>query len=85
MIGIYSITNSGNGKRYIGQSIDIEKRWREHRWHLRANKHKNNHLQNAWNKYGETAFVFEVLEECEFSVINDKEVFLINHFDSTKN
>ena len=85
MIGIYSITNSGNGKRYIGQSIDIEKRWREHRWYLRANKHKNNHLQNAWNKYGETAFVFEVLEECEFSVINDKEVFWINHFDSTNN
>lgn len=64
MIGIYSITNIINNKRYIGQSKNIYKRWSKHKSELRNNKHANQHLQTAWNKYGESCFIFEVLEEC---------------------
>ena len=31
MVGIYKITNKLNGKVYIGQSNDIERRWAEHK------------------------------------------------------
>lgn len=58
--GIYSITNTQNGKTYIGSSVNIRIRWRRHKLALREGKHKNPHLQAAWNKYGEAAFVFEV-------------------------
>lgn len=60
--GIYIITCTINGKIYIGSSINILKRWSDHRSALRAYRHNNPHLQRAWNKYGESAFTFEVLE-----------------------
>ena len=53
VVGIYCIRNKINNKYYIGQSIDIKNRWKEHKYNLRHNKHVNNKLQNAWNKYGE--------------------------------
>lgn len=64
MIGIYKITNKTNGKFYIGSSKNISKRFREHKLDLKKNKHKNKKLQNAFNKYGEENFIFEILEEC---------------------
>jgi group I intron endonuclease len=60
--GIYEIINLVNGKRYVGSAVRIEGRWKEHRRDLRAGRHKNRHLQNAWIKYGEAAFEFRVLE-----------------------
>ena len=65
MSGVYQIYNTVNGKRYIGSSIHIEQRFKEHLRNLRANKHANVHLQSAWNKYGEHSFVFEEVELCE--------------------
>ena len=65
MSGVYQIYNTVNGKRYIGSSIHIEQRFKEHLRNLRANKHANAHLQSAWNKYGEHSFVFEEVELCE--------------------
>ena len=65
MSGVYQIYNTVNGKRYIGSSIHIEQRFKEHLRNLRANKHANAHLQSAWNKYGEHSFVFEEIELCE--------------------
>lgn len=63
--GVYQIRNLRNGKRYIGStSYSFRIRWNMHRSRLRTNKHHSIKLQNAWNKYGEDAFVFEVLEEC---------------------
>ena len=61
--GIYSIYNSVNGKTYIGSSTNIKYRWYNHRSHLRKNDHKNKHLQNDWNKYGENVFEFSIIEE----------------------
>lgn len=55
-IGIYQIKNKINGKVYIGQSINIEKRLKRHLNDLRKLKHRNQHLQNAFNKYGEKSW-----------------------------
>lgn len=65
MSGVYQIYNTVNGKRYIGSSIHIEQRFKEHLRNLRANKHVNAHLQSAWNKYGEHSFILEEIELCE--------------------
>lgn len=60
--GVYVIRNTVNGKVYVGSASNISKRWHRHRKDLRLGRHKNLHLQAAWAKYGEGAFVFEVLE-----------------------
>ena len=62
--GVYKITCLVTNKVYIGSSNNISKRFGDHRWQLRNNKHANCYLQNAWNKYGEESFVFEILELC---------------------
>lgn len=60
--GIYKITNIKNNKIYIGSSKNINRRWNEHKRCLKNNDHHSGHLQNAWNKYGEENFKFEILE-----------------------
>ena len=85
MVGIYSITNSVNGKRNIGQSKDIRNRWNGHRGQLRNGVHPNRHLQAAWDKYGETAFVFEVLEQCRQEDLDEAECRLIAAYGTTDN
>ena len=59
--GIYSITNKINGKCYVGSSINLAIRKKNHVGELRGNRHGNEHLQRAWNKYGGDSFRFEVL------------------------
>ena len=68
--GIYEITNTINGHRYVGSAVDLKKRWRNHKSALAGNSHHSIYLQRAWSKYGEDAFVFDVLEywEPEFLV-----------------
>lgn len=65
MQGVYEILNMVNGKKYVGSSIDIEKRWREHRHHLNKGAHANSHLQRAWDKYESKAFTFRVIEQVD--------------------
>lgn len=59
--GLYKILGPG-GRFYIGQSINIPERWHYHRTQLRRGTHGNAKLQNAWNKYGEKAFIFGVID-----------------------
>lgn len=73
MIGIYQIKNKINGMVYIGQSIDIRRRWQEER----NRKQVNPHLRRAFDKYGLDAFAFTVLCECEYSELNELEKFII--------
>ena len=83
MIGIYKIENKVTDKVYIGKSVNIEKRWIQHRCHLNNNVHANDYLQKAWNKYGENGFNFSVLCECEESVLDEKEIYYINLYKAT--
>ncbi len=62
MTGIYSILNTANGKRYIGQSVNLSRRKSYHFNALRQNRHKNAHLQTAFNRYGSNNFVWSVLQ-----------------------
>lgn len=50
---------------YLGASSNIPRRWNSHRNALRRNRHRNVHLQRAWNKYGEAAFEFKTVWLCE--------------------
>ena len=59
--GVYQITNTINGKFYIGSSINCQARLIDHFRKLRKNKHINPHLQYAFNKYGEGVFEVEIL------------------------
>lgn len=61
--GIYKITNTTNNKFYIGSSKQLNKRIIDHFSRLRNNTHKNKFLQRAFNKYGESSFKIEILEQ----------------------
>lgn len=63
--GIYKIVNTITNQCYVGQSQDVKKRLKEHFRLLRHNKHTNQHLQNAFNKYGEYAFLGSIEVECQ--------------------
>jgi group I intron endonuclease len=60
--GIYKWTCTPTGRIYIGSAVNLQARWYGHRATLRGGRHSNAYLQHAWNKYGEDAFTFEVLE-----------------------
>lgn len=63
--GIYAITNLENGNAYIGSTNNFKRRWYDHRSSLCGDTHWNGRLQSAWNKYGENAFEFGILEYLE--------------------
>lgn len=71
--GIYIILNTKNGKVYIGQAVDFGERWYVHRAALKNNRHKNRHLQAAWNKYGAKVFKFQRLEHCPIEQLDERE------------
>jgi len=85
MTGIYKIKNLINNNLYIGQAINIEERWKDHKWELNNNKKCNKYLQNAWNKYGKDNFEFSIIEECEEDKLNEKEIYYISYYDSYNN
>lgn len=60
--GVYCIRHIESGRCYVGQAQNLKRRWREHRSSWTKGTHKNIKLQNGVNKYGEKAFIFEVLE-----------------------
>lgn len=65
--GVYKITNIINGKCYIGQSIDIHKRWAEHK---RKNNDENTYLRKAIKKYGIYFFKFEIVVVCSRDLLD---------------
>ena len=83
--GIYCIENLVNHKKYVGQSIDIYNRWKDHRRELNGNRHHNGYLQRAWNKYQENNFQFYILEECDVSLLDELETYYIHYFDCRNN
>lgn len=79
--GIYKIINIVNNKFYVGSAVDLRRRKTRHFSELRTGKHNNSKLQNAWNKYGEQAFVFVVVEELnlEADLLAAENVWLKEH------
>ena len=81
-IGIYRITNLLDGKCYIGQSVDIAERFRQHIKCGLGIDTPNNILYKAMLQDGVENFAFEVLEECERSALNTQEVYWIDYYKS---
>lgn len=79
--GVYKITNKVNNKIYIGSSVNVYTRWRNHIYELNNNKHSNNYLQNAWNKYGFNNFEFKIIEKCNKDNVRYREQYYINLFN----
>lgn len=62
--GIYQITNTANGKCYVGSAVRFNSRWKLHQTQLSRGEHHSVVLQRAWDKYGEDAFQFKRLLIC---------------------
>lgn len=81
--GIYRIFCVDSEKSYVGSAVNIEARWRLHRHDLRQKKHHSTHLQRAWDKYGEKAFSFEIIEEVtELESLVQREQFHLDRFNA---
>ena len=80
--GIYQIRNLTNGKRYIGQSSNVFKRWMDGKSALIRGNFNNIHLQRSWDKYGEENFSFEVLFWCNISMLTMFEQLSFNFLDT---
>lgn len=61
-MGIYMIICEPSGKIYVGSSTNIRNRWWKHKTALNRNDHDNSYLQHAWNKYGEEAFILQIIQ-----------------------
>lgn len=82
IIGIYCIENIKNQKKYIGQSIDINKRIKDHTRLLNSGKDNCRYLQRAWNEYGEDSFIFYIVKECLPEDLGEMEKAYILLFES---
>jgi len=74
---LYKIVNTVNGKVYVGQAVDYERRWQEHRTALNNGTHYNAHLQRAWHTYGADSFTFELLDFSGRERLNNEEIMFI--------
>lgn len=83
--GIYQIINKTNNHSYIGSAVDISGRWATHISSLKRNRHHSIYLQRAWNKYGEDAFEFIILEHCVKELLIFKEQFYLNEINPEYN
>lgn len=76
-IGVYKITNP-IGEVYIGGSVDVERRFQQHK-----KNSANTNLANSINDFGRNSHVFEIIEECRHSVLREREVFFIEMYKKT--
>lgn len=86
--GIYLITNKITNHKYIGQSVNIRRRFQS--YHKSEFKNPNSSMYNttlykAMRKYGLDAFIIEVVEECTPDELNDKEIYWIAKYNTYKN
>ena len=75
--GIYKVTNKVNGKVYIGQSVDIGRRWRTH-----MTAEDDIYFHKAIQKYGVENFEWEVIEQCKKKDLDEREIYWIEYYDS---
>ena len=82
-IGIYKVTNLTTNQCYIGQSVDLRNRLRDHIKAGLGIASSNNRFYTEMKNEGPEAFMYEILEECDRSQLNEKERFWINFYSST--
>lgn len=78
IIGVYKVSFKGDDRLYIGSSVDVKRRWRDHRSRLRCGKHHCKNLQAAYDNYGHDALVFQVVTECSKKNLLSEERKLLN-------
>lgn len=79
--GIYKIQSKIKPERvYIGSSVNVRNRWRQHIQDLRKNNHRSGRLQNHYNKYGEEDLEFTVLIGCAKEELIDHEQYFIDMY-----
>lgn len=85
--GIYCITNNINNKKYIGQSVNIYYRWKQHKKtaYAKTGEKSDTYLYRAIRKYGIDNFSFEIIEECQQAELDEKEIYYIKLFDTYNN
>lgn len=86
--GIYCVTNLINGKQYVGLSKDCLKRWSDHyskSYHSTKEDEIKKPLYMAMRKYGRENFSFNILEECEYEDLKEKEIFWIEKLNTYYN
>lgn len=76
--GIYKIVCRTTKKVYIGSAVNLRGRKDYHLYHLRRGDHDNRYLQNAWNKYGEADFDFQVIELILVPFLLEREQYWID-------
>jgi len=84
--GIYAIVNKVNNKMYIGKSINIYKRTKQHITGLNTkNKNENRYLINSWHKYGKDNFELKILEflELDESLLSERELYWMSYYNTT--
>lgn len=80
---IYKISNKINNKVYIGKTNrTVEKRWREHRRSYNKQRNEKRPLYNAMRLYGIDNFFIETIEQVDYSVVNEREQYWINYYNS---
>lgn len=85
VIGIYKITNLVTKQSYIGQSVDIASRWKQHiKCGLGIDASHTNILYNSMQKYGVWNFAFELIEQCSKEQLNEREKFYISLYQTDK-
>lgn len=78
---IYIIRNTINNKVYIGQTrTSVNQRWKEH---LRHAKYGDQVINRAMKKYGVNNFYIETLEVCSIDILDDREIYYIDLYNST--
>lgn len=73
--GIYLITCLVNGKRYVGQSQNIQSRWNDY---LRKDRNPHSAIGRAFRKYGRDNFSFDVIEFAPVEMLDELETFYIS-------
>lgn len=82
--GVYKIENIKNHKKYIGSSINIEERWKNHRRMLEQNKHHSSKLQRAYNKLKDKNILqYSIVETVDnLDKLKDREQYWIDYYDA---
>lgn len=81
--GIYKITNTVNQMTYVGQSVDLKARWRQHiKRGIGAETPLKNKLYPAMEEFGVWNFTFEVVEICKKEELNEIEQFWQEYFNA---